>query len=67
MYTDERSAVITYSVDGGKQWSVVYRNPASRRINAVTTLPSNISWAVGDGGLVVRLEPTKNPSQQAKK
>lgn len=64
MYTDERSAVITYSVDGGQEWSIVYRNLASRRINAVTTLASNTSWAVGDGGLIVRLEPKKNLAQK---
>jgi photosystem II stability/assembly factor-like uncharacterized protein len=54
--TDRRAAVISYSSDEGRNWSIVYRSIKAKHLNALSALDANHIWAVGDGGLIVRLE-----------
>ena len=49
------SGVLFYSCDGGNSWVISYRNTDVRRINELNAVDPNNSWAVGDGGLVLRL------------
>lgn len=48
--------VILRSLDGGKTWTIVYRNPKVPNINALASLNSNTLWAVGEKGFILRLE-----------
>lgn len=48
-------AAILVSADEGKNWSVVYRNPEVKTLNALAATDSNHIWAVGAKGLIVRL------------
>jgi photosystem II stability/assembly factor-like uncharacterized protein len=56
-----REGVILSSSDGGRTWSVVYRTPQAKSINALTVNASKQVWAVGDNGLVLRLD---SPSEK---
>lgn len=51
-----RDGVILHSADAGLNWSVVYRNPNLKEINALSVVNSNNIWAVGEDGLVIRLK-----------
>ncbi|MDQ5845389.1 MAG: hypothetical protein M3539_08855 [Acidobacteriota bacterium] len=55
-YTEKRHAVVSYSADGGPTWSLIYRNPKARKINALAAVDADHVWAVGDDGLILRLE-----------
>lgn len=48
--------VVLYSSDGAKTWAVVYRNAGTTSINMLSATESGNVWAVGDNGLVMRLE-----------
>jgi photosystem II stability/assembly factor-like uncharacterized protein len=50
-----REGVILYSTNFGSTWTVAYRNTDVSSINAIVRRGNNL-WAVGDQGLVVRLE-----------
>ncbi len=54
--TERRDAVISYSSDEGRNWSVVYRSNKSRIINTLFALDAKHVWAVGNKGLIVRLQ-----------
>lgn len=51
-----RDGVILHSADAGLNWSVVYRNPNLKEVNALSVVDANNIWAVGDDGLVIRLK-----------
>src|SRR5262249_57914350 len=51
-----RSGVILRSSDKGANWSVTYKNTRVRRINAITALDPHRVWAVGEDGLIVKLD-----------
>jgi len=57
-YTEKRQAVVSYSSDGGATWSFVYRNPKASKISALAVVDRDHIWAVGDGGLILRLTAT---------
>lgn len=48
-------AAILVSEDEGKSWSVVYRNPEVKSLNALAATDPHHIWAVGAKGLIVRL------------
>ncbi|HEY6806784.1 MAG TPA: YCF48-related protein [Pyrinomonadaceae bacterium] len=52
---ETRKAVILYSKDGGSIWTVAYENKDIGKFNALVRQGNNL-WAVGDHGLIVRLE-----------
>lgn len=54
--TERRAALISYSSDEGRSWSVMYRSSKSRIMNALFAFDANHIWAVGDKGLIVRLQ-----------
>lgn len=49
-------AVVLSTIDGGENWVVVYRNPRIRSVNSINAVNDSLAWAVGDAGLVIRLE-----------
>lgn len=49
-------AVILSSSDGGHSWSVIYRNSQIESINALAGVNSQHVWAVGNDGLILRIE-----------
>jgi photosystem II stability/assembly factor-like uncharacterized protein len=57
-YTEKRGAVISYSSDGATSWSFVYDNPKASKVNALAVVDPNHVWAVGEGGLILRLTAT---------
>src|SRR3989442_3625703 len=57
-YTEKREAVVSYSSDGGTTWSFIYHNPKASKINAFAVVDPDHIWAVGDGGLILRLTTT---------
>jgi photosystem II stability/assembly factor-like uncharacterized protein len=48
--------VVLYSLDGGYHWAIVYRDATIKAINALASLDADHISAVGDRGLVLRLE-----------
>ena len=52
----KRENVIVYSSDAGASRTVVYRAPRYHGIHAIAALDAEHVWAVGDSGLVIRLE-----------
>ena len=48
--------VILYTQDDGQKWSIVYRNKTVKAINSLNALKSGLLIAVGDKGLVLRLQ-----------
>jgi photosystem II stability/assembly factor-like uncharacterized protein len=54
--SDHREGVILHSLDGGRNWEYIYRNAKVKTINALSLLDSTHAWAVGDDGLILRLE-----------
>lgn len=56
--TDRRNAVISYSPDGGRNWSVVYQSSKAKVLNALFAVNDRDIWAVGDAGLIVHFEPS---------
>jgi photosystem II stability/assembly factor-like uncharacterized protein len=50
-------AAILVSADEGANWSVVYRNPEVKSLNALTATDPHHIWAVGSQGLIVQLGP----------
>ena len=63
-----QEGTILYSNNGGRSWTVVYSNNQIRSINALAVGQANHVWAVGDNGLVLRLESSleKIPPPDAK-
>jgi hypothetical protein len=55
-FTKKRYVALTYSSDGGTSWSLVYVNPKAGKINALGAVDSEHVWAVGDDGLILRLD-----------
>jgi len=53
----QRVGVILRSTDGGLNWTIIYRDPRAKSINALSVEPSGSIWAVGEAGLVIRLDP----------
>lgn len=51
-----RDGVVLYSSDGGRNWSIIYRNTQIRSINDLAVVNSTHVLAVGGGGSVIRLE-----------
>jgi photosystem II stability/assembly factor-like uncharacterized protein len=49
--------VILSSSDGGRNWSIIYRNAQIKSVKAFAAVDSNHIWAVGEGGLLLRLQP----------
>jgi hypothetical protein len=58
---DHRAGVILHSSDGGLNWTVIYRDPKAKSIDAVTAQPGGYVWGVGERGLVVRLDRVLEP------
>ena len=54
-YWDKRDGVILRSLNGGRDWNFVYRNPEVQSINAFAVLSQDSIWAVGNNGSVVKL------------
>ena len=52
----QREGVILYSPDGGSTWSIIYRNEDVKNINKIAAISSTDIIAVGDKGLIVRLQ-----------
>jgi photosystem II stability/assembly factor-like uncharacterized protein len=52
----QKHGVVLSSSDGGVTWSVVYSNSKVESINAFAVVGSKYIWAVGDGGMVIRIE-----------
>lgn len=50
-----REAVILYSTDGGTNWLVVYRDHRSSSLNALAAVSPKQIFAVGEGGLVIKI------------
>ena len=48
--------IALYSADGGESWTIIYRNKQIKLINQLSVVDSNHIWAIGEDGLVVRLE-----------
>jgi photosystem II stability/assembly factor-like uncharacterized protein len=55
--------VILHSTDGGHSWRIVHRIQGSS-IKAMSLVNSNLIYAISDNGLFLRLEPSKNSSNQ---
>lgn len=53
--TEKREAVISYSSDGGENWSFIYHNAKVGRISDLAAIKPDHVWAVGDEGLILRL------------
>jgi hypothetical protein len=60
-----RDGVVLYSVDGGAEWKIVYRNSAIKQINALSVLDATHVWAVGDRGSILRLDSLGTLSSKA--
>jgi photosystem II stability/assembly factor-like uncharacterized protein len=59
--------VILVSTDGGQNWSIIYRDTKIKSINALSAINHERILAVGDDGLVIRIEPAlrnQNSSQK---
>src|SRR5918911_2042247 len=52
----KRNGIMLYSADGGHNWTVIYRNVDIQSINALAVVDSDQVWAVGEKGLILRLE-----------
>jgi photosystem II stability/assembly factor-like uncharacterized protein len=52
--------VLLVSSDGGRNWSVIYRNTKIKSINAIAAINSEFVWAVGDDGLILRVKSALN-------
>jgi photosystem II stability/assembly factor-like uncharacterized protein len=61
-FSEKRDGAIMYSSDGGQNWSVVYRNPKVSDINALVAVSAGQVLAVGNDGLILRLEGRSNNS-----
>jgi photosystem II stability/assembly factor-like uncharacterized protein len=57
--SDQSHGIILYSSDSGYNWSIIYRNPQVKSVEALAAIDSDHVLAVGDGGIVVRLETTE--------
>lgn len=56
---NRRECVILYSQDAGRNWDILYKSDLAPILNSINTDPSNRVWAVGENGLVVRLDHSK--------
>lgn len=54
--TRNRDGVLLHSSDGGRNWTVLYRNSNTPRINSLVSIDSNNILAAGENGYVIRLE-----------
>lgn len=54
-HTREKQGVVLFSPDGGRNWSVIYRNKQVKAINSVSAVEPTHAFAVGEGGLVLRV------------
>jgi photosystem II stability/assembly factor-like uncharacterized protein len=54
----DREGVILYSGDGGQSWITAYRNSGTLSINSIAADSNNV-WAVGEGGLVLRVNTSQ--------
>lgn len=54
---EKREGAILHSGNGGRDWAVVYHSSQASNINALTVVNEKHIWAVGDAGLVLRLQP----------
>jgi photosystem II stability/assembly factor-like uncharacterized protein len=54
--SDITQGVLLSSSDGGDNWTIIYRNTKIKKINALAASDVNNIWAVGEGGLILRLE-----------
>lgn len=52
--TAKKEALLIRSSDGGKNWSVVYADPAIESVNAIFPLSSGSVWGVGTRGVIFR-------------
>ena len=55
---DHRAGAILRSSDGGRNWTIIYRDPKAKSINAIAVEAGRYVWAVGDNGTIVRLTTT---------
>ncbi len=55
---DHRVGAILRSSDGGRNWTVIYRDPKAKSINAIAVAEGRYVWAVGDDGVILRLTAT---------
>jgi photosystem II stability/assembly factor-like uncharacterized protein len=55
-YRAKDEAVVLSSVDGGETWGIVYHNPQITSVNCINLVNDSLAWAVGEAGLVIRLE-----------
>ena len=55
---DHRVGAILRSSDGGRNWTVIYRDPKAKSINAIAVEEGRYVWAVGDDGVILRITAT---------
>lgn len=55
-YRERNEAVVLSSLDGGKNWGVVYHNPRMTSVNCIYKVNDSLAWAAGEAGLVLKLE-----------
>jgi len=55
----KREGVILYSSNGGRNWTIVYRNANVRRIYSLAIIDADHIWAIGENGLLLRLKPSQ--------
>lgn len=53
-----RDGMILHSPDGGRNWTIVYRNSHTSHINSLAVADSNNVWAVGESGYIIHLQPS---------
>ena len=51
-----REGVVLYTSDKGSTWSIVYRNPKVKSINSLAAINFSDVTAVGENGLILRIE-----------
>lgn len=61
---NKQEGIMLYSSDGGRIWENIYIAPEAQNIHALHIVDSESIWAVGDNGLIVRLEATKDSNAQ---
>jgi len=55
-YRATNESVVLSSIDGGKNWAVVYHNSHITTIDCIYKVNDSLAWAAGEAGLVLKLE-----------
>jgi photosystem II stability/assembly factor-like uncharacterized protein len=62
-----QDGVIVYSADGGRNWAVVYRNAKVKKISVLARVGSELVWAVGEHGLILKLKRSSSTKPFARR